>query len=145
MQGENLKLQNLKARLESFAISKELAINQAVNDVAKERDQLKNGLDRLELQKQLSEKALRDKYETQIKDRDEAIERLRDMKARLSTKMLGETQNNTVRQLLIVYEQQRFLVHILKRTMIHVQEAKETIFSEIQTMLVPKSSPLCLR
>lgn len=32
-----------------------------------------------------------DKYETQLKDRDEAIERLRDMKARLSTKMVGET------------------------------------------------------
>ena len=32
-----------------------------------------------------------DKYETQIKDRDDAIERLRDMKARLSTKMVGET------------------------------------------------------
>ena len=85
------EIANLKAKLESFEISKELAINQAVNDVAKERDQLKNGLDRLGLQKQLSEKALRDKYETQIKDRDEAIERLRDMKARLSTKMLGET------------------------------------------------------
>ena len=85
------EIANLKAKLESFEISKELAINQAVNDVAKERDQLKNGLDRLGVQKQLSEKALRDKYETQIKDRDEAIERLRDMKARLSTKMLGET------------------------------------------------------
>ena len=85
------EIADLKAKLESFEISKELAINQAVNDVAKERDQLKNGLDRLGLQKQLSEKALRDKYETQIKDRDEAIERLRDMKARLSTKMLGET------------------------------------------------------
>jgi hypothetical protein len=33
----------------------------------------------------------KDKYETQIKDRDDAIERLRDMKARLSTKMVGET------------------------------------------------------
>jgi hypothetical protein len=50
-----------------------LAINQAVNDVAKERDQLKNGLDCVALQKQLSEKALRNKYETQIKDREEAI------------------------------------------------------------------------
>ena len=85
------EIADLKAKLESFEISKELAINQAVNDVAKERDQLKNGLDRVALQKQLSEKALRNKYETQIKDRDEAIERLRDMKARLSTKMLGET------------------------------------------------------
>ena len=41
--------------------------------------------------KDLAETALKDKYETQLKDRDAAIERLRDMKARLSTKMLGET------------------------------------------------------
>ena len=41
--------------------------------------------------KQLAEKSLKDKYETQIKDRDDTIERLRDMKARLSTKMVGET------------------------------------------------------
>ena len=67
------EIADLKAKLESFEISKELAINQAVNDVAKERDRLKNGLDRVELQKQLSEKALRNKYETQIKDREEAI------------------------------------------------------------------------
>ncbi|MDF6392042.1 DUF2130 domain-containing protein, partial [Escherichia coli] len=44
-----------------------------------------------ELEKQLAEKSLKDKYETQIKDRDEAIARLRDMKARLSTKLVGET------------------------------------------------------
>ena len=52
---------------------------------------MKNGLDRAALEKQLSETALKDKYETQLKDRDEAIERLRDMKAKLSTKMVGET------------------------------------------------------
>jgi len=39
----------------------------------------------------LAETSLKDKYETQLKDRDEAIERLRDMKAKLSTKMVGET------------------------------------------------------
>jgi hypothetical protein len=52
---------------------------------------LKSGLERAELEKQLAEKSLRDKYETQIKDRDDTIERLRDLKARLSTKMVGET------------------------------------------------------
>jgi hypothetical protein len=62
-----------------------------VNGVERERDELKNGLARAELEKQLAEKSLKDKYETQIKDRDDAIERLRDMKARLSTKMVGET------------------------------------------------------
>ncbi len=53
--------------------------------------ELKAKLERAALEKQLAEKALKDKYETQIKDRDDAIERLKDMKARLSTKMVGET------------------------------------------------------
>ncbi|HHO8100409.1 TPA: DUF2130 domain-containing protein [Pseudomonas aeruginosa] len=39
---------------------------------------------------------MKEKYETQIKDRDDAIERLRDMKARLSTKMVGETLEGVV-------------------------------------------------
>ncbi len=59
--------------------------------VEKERDKLKSGLALAELGNQLAEKSLKDKYETQIKDRDDMIERLRDMKARLSTKMVGET------------------------------------------------------
>ncbi len=53
--------------------------------------ELKAKLERAALEKQLAEKSLKDKYETQIKDRDDAIERLKDMKARLSTKMVGET------------------------------------------------------
>lgn len=52
---------------------------------------LKSDLERSQLEKQLSETSLKDKYETQIKDREGEIERLRDMKARLSTKMVGET------------------------------------------------------
>ena len=35
--------------------------------------------------------ANKEKYEIQLKDRDDAIERLRDMKLRLSTKMIGES------------------------------------------------------
>jgi hypothetical protein len=62
-----------------------------VSAVEKERDELKYGLEQAELKTQLSEQSLKDKYETQIKDRDDAIERLRDMKARLSTKMVGES------------------------------------------------------
>ncbi|MBI3479880.1 MAG: DUF2130 domain-containing protein, partial [Nitrosomonadales bacterium] len=76
---------------DSIEVAQKLAITEAVSAVEKERDVLKSGLQQVELQKQLAEKALKDKYETQIKDRDDAIERLRDMKARLSTKMVGET------------------------------------------------------
>ncbi len=88
---KDAEIQDLKARLDALSVAQKLAINEAVGTVAKERDELKSGLQRAELEKQLAEKSLKDKYETQIKDRDDAIERLRDMKARLSTKMVGET------------------------------------------------------
>jgi len=88
---KDTEIQGLKAKLGTNEIVQKLAITEAVSAVEKERDELKNGLRQAELEKQLSEKSLKDKYETQIKDRDDAIERLRDMKARLSTKMVGET------------------------------------------------------
>jgi len=80
-----------EAKLGANEVAQKLAITEAVSEVEKERDELKNSLKQAELEKQLGEKSLKDKYETQIKDRDDAIERLRDMKARLSTKMVGET------------------------------------------------------
>ena len=81
----------LKARLDSTELAKKLEITQALSSIEKQRDELTNSLKHIELEKQLSEKSLKDKYETQLKDRDDAIERLKDMKARLSTKMIGET------------------------------------------------------
>ncbi len=88
---KDAEIQALRAQVQNAALAQKLAITEAVAVVEKEREQLRNGLERAGLEKQLAEKAMRDRYETQIKDRDEAIERLRDMKARLSTKMVGET------------------------------------------------------
>ena len=88
---KDAEIQGLKAKLDAIEVAQKLAITEAVNAVEKERDELKSDLERAQLEKQLAEKSLKDKYETQIKDRDDAIERLRDMKARLSTKMVGET------------------------------------------------------
>jgi hypothetical protein len=88
---KDAEIQNLKAKLDAIQVAQRLEITEAVSAVEKERDELKSSLERAELEKKLAEKSLKDKYETQIKDRDDAIERLRDMKARLSTKMVGET------------------------------------------------------
>lgn len=88
---KDAEIQALKAKLDAYEVAQKLAITEAVGKVEKERDELKNGLKQSELEKEIAEKSLKDKYETQIKDRDNAIERLRDMKARLSTKMVGET------------------------------------------------------
>ncbi len=85
------QIQSLKAQLDAKAISEQLAIRDAITKVEKQRDELKNGLERSQLERSLAESALKEKYETQLKDRDEAIERLKDMKAKLSTKMVGET------------------------------------------------------
>ena len=87
---EQAKLdQQSAARLAEALRANELQQAAAAKDA--EIARLKDGLERAALEKQLAEKSLRDKYDTQIKDRDDAIERLRDMKARLSTKMVGET------------------------------------------------------
>ena len=77
--------------LKAQALAQELAVSKAVTAVTQERDQLGAKLDRLALEKSLAEQSLKERYEVQLKDRDDAIERLKDMKARLSTKMLGET------------------------------------------------------
>ena len=85
------ELRDLQSKLDASSIQKKLAINEAVNTIEKERDALRNQLSESELKHQLESKSLKDRYEAQIYDRDEAIVRLRDMKARLSTKMVGET------------------------------------------------------
>ena len=85
------EIQALKAQLQAKQVEQQLAVTQAVNQIEKERDQLNSQLSQAQMEKELSQNALKEKYEQQIKDRDEAIERLKDMKARLSTKMLGET------------------------------------------------------
>ncbi|MBK6322724.1 MAG: DUF2130 domain-containing protein [Burkholderiales bacterium] len=69
----------------------QLAVNDAVGVVARERDGLKNDLTLITVKNQLEEKAIKEQYALQLRDRDGEIERLRDMKARLSTKMVGET------------------------------------------------------
>ena len=85
------EIQALKSKLENSDVLKKLALIEAVGAVEKERDQLQNRLTQAELEKKNSESSLKEKYETQIKDRNDEIDRLRDMKARLSTKMVGET------------------------------------------------------
>ena len=88
---KDTEIQKLKARLDAGDVTQRLAITDALKTVEKERDKLANDLDRSKLEKALAETSLRDIYDTRIKDRDQEIERLRDMKARLSTKMVGES------------------------------------------------------
>jgi hypothetical protein len=88
---KDAELAELKAKVENAATQQKLAIAEAKSALEKERDQLKSDLEKAEMKEELGAASLKDKYETQIKDRDEQIERLKDLKAKLSTKMVGET------------------------------------------------------
>jgi len=52
---------------------------------------LRSSLEQTQLTAKLESQSIKERFELQIKDRDDMIDRLRDMKARLSTKMVGET------------------------------------------------------
>lgn len=87
---KDTEIAKLHSMLEAAETEKKLALNEAVNKLEKERDDLVYKLDSKDSEKKLLESSLRDKYETQIKDREDTIERLKDMKAKLSVKLVGE-------------------------------------------------------
>lgn len=88
---KDLEIERLKSQLREKETSIDSTVMKAINKVEKERDNLKAKLENAHLERQNAENALKEKYETQIEDRDQAIERLKDLKAKLSTKMVGES------------------------------------------------------
>lgn len=85
------ELAELKSAMSNAELQKKLSVTEAVTVVEKERDSLTAKLQNQEHENQLLATSLKDKYESEIKLKDDAIERLKDMKLKLSTKMVGET------------------------------------------------------
>lgn len=92
------ELTQLKAQLDNAEVAKKLAITEAVQKIEKERDNLLNEVKTKELEKENIENSLKQQFHTElqgkeaiIKYKDEEIARVKDMKAKLSTKMIGET------------------------------------------------------
>ena len=85
------EIQNLKAKIEIVEAEQKSVTAEALSQVEKDRDKFKFDLEIAKKEKELSEQSLRSQFEIQLKDRDDAIERLREMKLQLSTKMVGET------------------------------------------------------
>lgn len=92
------EITQLKSKIENVEVERKLAVNEAVQKIEKERDSLANNLKTKELEKQHLESSLKNQFSTEmqskdaiIKYKDEEIARVKDMKQKLSTKMLGET------------------------------------------------------
>lgn len=92
------EITRLKARLEACDMDKQLAVSNAVTQKDKELAEKETCIVKLtakletgEKENELTVKSLKDSYETQLKMKDEEVARLKDFKAKLSTKMVGES------------------------------------------------------
>ena len=88
----------LKSKIDSLETEKKLAVNEAVTakekEISKQKEEiaLLNGqIETNSKTAQLKEQSLKESYEEKLKGKDEQIAYYRDLKARQSTKMVGET------------------------------------------------------
>ncbi len=92
------ELAQITSKLDKAEVEKKLAVTEATQKAVKERDELANVVVIKETEKTLLEKSLNEKYSAELKEKDaiikhkdEEIALRKDMKLKLSTKMIGET------------------------------------------------------
>lgn len=92
------EIAEMKSKIQNAETEKKLEISEAVKKLEKERDNLANEVKTKELEKNNLENSLKQQFTTElqnkdaiIKYKDDEIARVKDMKLKLSTKMLGET------------------------------------------------------
>jgi hypothetical protein len=85
------EIARLTEELKSHDVAKQLAVNEAVSLIAKERDGLARDLSAKETEQKLLESRLKDTHMAEIKSKDEMISYYKDLKAKLSTKLVGES------------------------------------------------------
>ena len=88
----------LNLKIEQAKLEQQLSVSEAVKAMEKERDGLQNALNQKQLETQLLEKSLQEQFQATLKTKDEIIKlkdeeiaMRKDMKLKLSTKMIGET------------------------------------------------------
>lgn len=92
------EIAEMKAKIQNSEIEKKWTVSEAIKTIEKERYELANDLKNKEIEKQLLEKSLNEKHSLELKTKDDVIKLKdeeialrKDMKLKLSTKMLGET------------------------------------------------------
>jgi len=91
----NNELETLKNEIKNQSLISELSlknkVNEAVANLEKENSSLTNSIEKIRLENSINEKLIEEKFKSEISERDLTIQELREMKSRLSTKMVGET------------------------------------------------------
>ncbi len=91
----NNELNKLKDEIKNQSLISELSlknkVNEAVTNLEKENSSLTNSIEKMRLEQSINERLIEEKFKSKISERDLAIQELREMKSKLSTKMVGET------------------------------------------------------
>ncbi len=91
----NNELIKLKDEIKTQSLISELSlknkISEAVTNLEKENFSLTNSIEKMKLEHSVNEKLIEEKFKSKISERDLTIQELREMKSKLSTKMIGET------------------------------------------------------
>lgn len=92
------KIAEMESKINNAETQKKLEVSDATKKLEKERDDLANDLKMKEAEKELLEKSINERFTNKliakddvIKLKEDEIERLRDFKQKLSTKMVGES------------------------------------------------------
>ena len=95
---KDARILTLESKINQGETDKKLALSDAIKGIEKERNQLLNDLKAKDTEMELKEKSLKEDFRREfdyvakdIKLKDDEIERLKDFKQKLSTKMVGET------------------------------------------------------
>lgn len=98
MSKKDEQIRTLQSAIDNAETNKKLEISNAVIALEKQNDKLQNDLDNKDLEIQLKEQSLTSEFQNklQLKDqslklKEDEIQRLKDFKQKLSTKMIGET------------------------------------------------------
>jgi len=91
----NNELIKLKDEIKNQSLISELSlknkVSEAVTNLEKENSSLTNSIEKMRLEHAINEKLIEEKFKNKISERDLTIQELREMKSRLSSKMVGET------------------------------------------------------
>ena len=91
----NNEVIKLKEDIERQSVISDLSsknkVIEAVNSLEKEKTSLINSIEKMKLEQSINEREIEEKFKNKITERDLTIQELRDMKSKLSTKMVGET------------------------------------------------------
>ena len=88
---KNLEIERLRADIQAAEMARQLAVQQAVSAIEKERDDLARNLQAAKTEQELLLATTRGQFEKELSLKDEQIEYYKDFKAKQSTKMVGES------------------------------------------------------